>query len=95
MPNNKNTTDPLVLLATAPNEPVALMWKEILESEGIPSMVKRNAPAWLLYAQSVMLPCELYVLASQQEKAKEILDSLREDASTSFEELNEEQGEQS
>ncbi|MBI2849673.1 MAG: DUF2007 domain-containing protein [Chloroflexi bacterium] len=75
MPRSKKLDNPLIHVATAPNEPIALMWAEILENEGIRCMVKRTDPIGLVYLQSTLLPCEIHVLASQAEKAKEILTS--------------------
>jgi hypothetical protein len=70
---DKKPGDSLVLVVTAPNEPIALMWAEILHTEGIGCVIKRTDPTGLVYLQSVMVPCEIHVLASHAEKALEIL----------------------
>ena len=66
--------DPLAHIATAPNEPIAMMWAEILENNDIRSLIKRQQD--LVLAMQVPFAfshCEIHVLASQAEKAKEIL----------------------
>jgi hypothetical protein len=67
--------EPLVHVATAPNEVVANMWADILKQEGIHSLVK-NGMARLI---GMFLPlndaCEIHVLASQAERARQILAS--------------------
>ena len=67
--------DPLVLAAKAPNEPIAVMWQGILENEGIRSVVIPHDLKAAMYVPSMLAPCKLYVLASQADQAKEILDS--------------------
>ncbi|MFC2073075.1 putative signal transducing protein [Chloroflexota bacterium] len=70
----EKTDEPLVHIVTAPNEAIAYMWSEILEEHDIYCLVKRGLAA-AMYASSV-LGCEMHVLASQVEKAREILASL-------------------
>ena len=70
----KKTDEPLVYMATAPNEAIAYMWSEILEEHDIYCLVKRGLEA-AMYASPVP-SCEIHVLASQVEKAREILASL-------------------
>ncbi len=69
----KRTDDPLVLVATAPNEPVAGMWAGILENEGIRSVTKGRDLRAAQYVPSLVSACDIYVLASQAERAKEVL----------------------
>jgi hypothetical protein len=71
--------EPLVHIATAPDEVTAALWKEVLEDEGIRCLVKRDDLAAATFALTWNTQCEIHVLASESEKAKEILDSLRED----------------
>jgi hypothetical protein len=72
--------EPLVHIATASDEVLASMWKEVLEDEGIRCMVKRDDLAAATFALTWNTQCEIHVLASDAEKTKEILDSLREDS---------------
>jgi hypothetical protein len=67
----------LVLLASAPNEIEAELWKGILEDNGIHSMIK--VPGSLnIYMPSIALKHELYVLEQEVEKAREILGEIHE-----------------
>ena len=75
----KSGEEPLVRVATAQNEPLAMMWKEILENEGIHSLIKSRDLRASMYTPSLVSQCEIYVLASKAKKAEEILSSLRED----------------
>jgi len=65
--------DPLVHIATAPNEAVAGMWQGILSEQGIRSLVKGADLKAAMYALPFNLQCEILVLASDAERAKEIL----------------------
>jgi hypothetical protein len=62
-----------VLAATAPNEPVASMWAGILENEGIHSVLRPQELTAAMYVPSALAPCRVFVLSSQAEKAKEVL----------------------
>jgi hypothetical protein len=74
MPANLNrSTEPLVHIATAPNEPIAQMWQEILEEEGIHSILKGAELTAAMYVPSGLFQCKIYVLASDAEKAKNLL----------------------
>lgn len=70
---NKGHEDPLVRVAVAPNEPLAKMWAEVLENEGIHSVVKSRSLRASMYVPSLLAACEIHVLASQAESAKEAL----------------------
>jgi hypothetical protein len=69
-------SDPLVHIADAPNEPIARMWMESLENNGIRSTMKGGAFKPEMGSDSPFLPCEIYVLASEAQRAREILDGL-------------------
>ena len=68
--------DPLVHIANAPNEPIARMWMESLENNGIRSTMKGGAYKPEMGSDCPFLPCEIYVLASDAPRALRILDSL-------------------
>ena len=55
------------------DEPLAMMWTEILENEGIHSLVKSRDLRAAMYMPSLLSRCEVHVLASQAEKARQIL----------------------
>ncbi len=78
-PKAKSSEEPLVRVATAPNELLAKMWAEILENEGIHSVLKSNDLAATMFIPHIATQCEIYVLASKAEEAKEILTSLTQD----------------
>ncbi len=81
MPGRKEKPprDPLVLAATAPNEPTAMMWAGILENEGIRSVVKGQELTAAMYLPSAFGPCRIFVLSSQADKAKEVLEPFLHD----------------
>jgi hypothetical protein len=81
MPGRKEKPprDPLVLVATAPNEPLASMWAGILENEGIHSVIRGQELTAAMYVPSGLTPCRVFVLSSQADKAKEVLKPFLED----------------
>jgi hypothetical protein len=72
-PIPKPRQDPLVLVATAPSEPLAIKWAGILENEGIRSVVKSRDLRAAMYVPSLLSISDIRVLASQAEKAREVL----------------------
>jgi hypothetical protein len=72
-PKAKSSEDPLVQVATAPNEPLAMMWQEILENEGIHSLIKSGELKASMYTPSLLSHCEIHVLSSRAKEAREIL----------------------
>jgi Putative prokaryotic signal transducing protein len=66
----------LVHVANAPNEPIARMWMESLENNGIRSTMKGGAFKPEMGSDSPFLPCEIYVLESDAPRARRILDGL-------------------
>jgi hypothetical protein len=69
----EQTGEPLVQIATAPNESVASMWSGILEEQGIRCLLKSANLRAATYAFTYNMTCQIHVLASQAEQAKEIL----------------------
>jgi hypothetical protein len=80
-PKTKARKEPLTHITTAQGEPLAKMWAQILENEGIHSLVRaKDVRAGLyMFAPSIIASFEILVLASQAEKAKEILAPFLED----------------
>ena len=70
---DEETGEPLVHIATAPNESVASMWSGILEEHGIHCLLKSANLRAAMYAFTYNMTCQIHVLASQAEQAKEIL----------------------
>lgn len=70
--------EPLVHIATAPDEVLASLWKGILEEEGIPSLIRRSDLTAAMYVLPGNTQCEIHVLASEASRARDILDSLQE-----------------
>jgi len=64
---------PVVRIATAPNEAVAAIWRSLLEAEGVPVLVRVAGPGIADFAPAL---CEhhLYVLADQAARARQLLD---------------------
>ena len=80
-------SDPLVLLATAPNKLVADMWVGILEDKGIRCLVKTHPGYSIGYPpvsliQPSIMQFEVYVLQTDAERARETLDGIPDDRGT-------------
>ena len=71
------TEDPIVYLATAPNEPLARMWADVLEEAGIRTMVKVVGPGIGAWGSAFSLEHELYVLRSRLDDAEAIVRDLK------------------
>ena len=70
---DEETDEPVVYIATAPNESVANMWAGILEEQGIRCLLKSANLRAAMYAFTYNMTCQLHVLASQADQAREIL----------------------
>ncbi len=69
--------DPLVRVAQAGNQSLAEMWKDVLRSNGIPSMT-RIAGAVTAYV-TFAAPHDILVLASDVERARDLLAAYNDD----------------
>jgi Putative prokaryotic signal transducing protein len=69
--------EPLVRIAQAGNQALAEMWKDVLRSNGIPSMV-RIAGAVTAYV-TFAAPHDILVLASDVGQARDLLAAYNED----------------
>ena len=69
----KKRDEPLVHITTAPSEMIAGMWSGILKEQGIGCLLKGSELKAAMYSLTYNQPCEIYVLAPEAEKAKEIL----------------------
>jgi hypothetical protein len=79
-PKEEPIKESLVHIATAPSEPLAMMWTGILEDEGIYALVKTGDLSAAYYMPSLLSSCEIHVVASQADEAKKILDPLIRDS---------------
>jgi len=70
---DREGSEPIVRIATAPNELVAKMWSGILEEHGIRSLLKGGGLQAAMYASPLAVNWYVYVLESQAERALEIL----------------------
>lgn len=69
--------DPIVYLATVPNEPLARMWADVLEEAGIRTMVKNLGGGIGGWGSATMLEHELFVLRSRLADAERIVRELQ------------------
>jgi len=79
-PEGEAGRGPLVQVAVAPNYVIATLWASVLEEEGIHCLVRGSDLMAAMYMLPMNATHELYVVESQAEQAKEILDSLTEEA---------------
>jgi hypothetical protein len=71
--DSEKRKEPLVLIATAPNEVVANLWKDALEENGIKCLLKSVNLVTSMYTSPITLQYQVLVLASDAERAKEVL----------------------
>lgn len=69
--------DPIVFLDTAPNEPLAQMWADVLADAGIRTLLKTGGPGVGAWASAATMEHELHVLRSRLPEARGILDELK------------------
>jgi hypothetical protein len=75
-PKDKEINEPLVYAAIAANEAVASMWSGIMEEYGIRCVLKGANLRAAMYCFTYNMTCQIHVLASQAERAREILSPL-------------------
>jgi hypothetical protein len=66
--------DDLAYLITAPNEPIARMWEQILRDAGIPALVRPEGPGMGGWGSVALSPHDLYVRESDLEQARQIME---------------------
>jgi len=67
------TDEPLVQIATAPNEPIAKMWSDVLAENNIHCLLKGGNLGAAMYIPAMILPHKIFVVESETERAKELL----------------------
>ena len=65
-----------VTVATAPDQLVAEMWRDLLLDEGVPAVVRSGDTSSFLGVSSY--PCRVMVAENELERAKEIMEDLGE-----------------
>ena len=63
-------------LVTAPNEPEAMMWADMLRGEGIAVMLRPGGPGAGAWGSSATFEHDLFVLARDHERALQIVRSV-------------------
>lgn len=72
---DKNKTDePIVPIATAPDELIASMWQGILKDNGINCLLGTGSSVLTSQGQKFGVPVTIFTLASEVKRAREILD---------------------
>ena len=69
----KKKNDPIVPIATAPNEITAKMWEDILKEEGIRCVLSSSSPGAASDTLVFYAPIMILVLLSEAKRAKQIL----------------------
>lgn len=66
----------LTRIASAPNAVIAEMWKELLDNEGIPALIRMSGPltGYVTFASGY----DILVLATNAEEARELLAAFNE-----------------
>jgi hypothetical protein len=68
--------DPVVFLTTAPNEPMARLTAQVLEDEGIRTLLRPRGPGFGAWASVATFEHDIHVLQSQLERARQIVAEL-------------------
>lgn len=68
--------DDIVWLTTAPNEPIAQMWADDLQTADIPVMLKPGGPGFGAWASAATFEHDLFVRRGDLERARELLADL-------------------
>ncbi|MDQ3045624.1 MAG: DUF2007 domain-containing protein [Chloroflexota bacterium] len=77
--DQQDDTEPVVFLATAPNEPMAHLWRDVLNDEGIRSLAKAAGPGIGGWGTAFGMEHDLFVLESDLARSREILADLEHD----------------
>ncbi len=80
--------EPLVKIATAPNEIVANLWKDVLAENGIKCLLRSVNLVASMYTSPITLQYEVLVLSSEAKKATDILTPFIEEENQSEKAIN-------
>jgi hypothetical protein len=72
----RHADEPIVYLATAPNEITSQMWLEALRNAGIRAMAKPLGPGMGAWASVATMEHALYVLQSQYDDARDLISGM-------------------
>jgi hypothetical protein len=75
-PSVETADDPVVFLTTAPNEPMAGLTAQVLQDEGIRTLVRPRGPGFGAWGSVATFEHDLHVLSSQLERARQIVAEL-------------------
>lgn len=90
MPRDDETPSPagtgaaIVWLGTAPNEPIGRMWADVLEDQGIRTLVKAGGAGVGAWGSAAMLEHQLFVLEPDFARAQDILRDLGAEEDAAF-----------
>ena len=65
--------DDVVFLMTAPNEPMARFWEQVLVDEGIPVLVRPGGPGAGAWGSVAIFEHDLFVREDELQRAREIV----------------------
>ena len=66
-------SDEVRFLMTAPNEPLARLWEQVLQEAGIPSLVRPGGPGAGAWGSVATFEHDIFVRESDLERAREIV----------------------
>jgi len=66
-------SDNIRFLMTAPNEPLARLWEQVLQDAGIPVLVRPGGPGAGAWGSVATFEHDLFVRESDLERAREIV----------------------
>jgi hypothetical protein len=72
--DKKKINEPIVSVATAPDELIASMWQGILKDKGINCLLSTGSSVLTSQGQKFGVPVTIFTLASEVKRAREILD---------------------
>jgi len=75
---------PIVWLGTAPNEPIGRMWADVLEDQGIRTLVKAGGAGVGAWGSAAVLEHQLFVLEPDLARAQGILADLGAEEDATF-----------
>ena len=75
--NDPTASEQLIRVARVHSEPLAEMWAELLRQEGINPLLRSGGPGAGALASGALLEYSIWVLASDADRARQVLESLQ------------------
>jgi hypothetical protein len=72
-------SDDIRHLITAPNEPIARLWEQVLQESGIPALVRPGGPGAGAWGSVATFEHDIFVRRGDLERAREIITAEGED----------------